>query len=130
MNEWELFLQMGPSNNINVHELDLLGRREFDSSYKWEQLVVPQELHEIATQFINMKKTCSHERHTPSKYVVPDYTLSSKKKLALTHIINHSKHHSNKPLYMIIQGTAGTGKSYLIARIRKALDSYNMHQQS
>ena len=44
--------------------------------------------------------------------------------MALDIILQHSKQQGTKePLRMIIQGTAGTGKSYLINTIKKALYS-------
>ena len=44
--------------------------------------------------------------------------------MALDIILQHSKQQKTKePLWMIIQGTAGTGKSYLINTIKKSLYS-------
>ena len=48
--------------------------------------------------------------------------LSIQQKQALDIIVNHSKCTPIIPLYMIIRGTTGTGKSYLINCIRSALN--------
>ena len=37
----QLFLRMGPENNINLSELDMLGRREFDHNNRWDLVAIP-----------------------------------------------------------------------------------------
>lgn len=32
LNEWEMLSQMGITNNVNLDELQILGRRDFDSN--------------------------------------------------------------------------------------------------
>lgn len=49
----------------------MLGRHEFDNSNRWDQLAIPQDLHEIATQFIPMKKSCSQEETMAGNLDVP-----------------------------------------------------------
>lgn len=53
----------------------------------------------------------------------PNYQLAPKQQLSLDIITkHHTNPFANKPLCMIIQGTTGTGKSYLIDCIRKTIN--------
>jgi DNA replication protein DnaC len=123
LNEWQLFSQMGPSSSVSVSELDMLGRCEFDQNNRWDLIIIPEPLHIIATQFINENKTNWQEESMLSNFDIPSYILSTKQEIALEIITNHKNRSIAKPLHMIIQGTSGTGKSYLIACIRNALKS-------
>lgn len=103
---------MGLINNINLHELQILSRRDFDNNNEWDQHSVDLDLHAIAIHFINMNNLCNQNENIAISFDVPNYTLSPKQKVALTIITNHHKDLSlNKPLHMIIQGTTRTKKS-------------------
>ena len=42
--EWELFFQMGASNNFDINDLDILGKRDIDINYSWNTNNIYQEL--------------------------------------------------------------------------------------
>ena len=56
MNEWKMLSQIGISHNIRLDELDMLGKRDFDNNNKWDQIIIPKHLREIATKIINTNK--------------------------------------------------------------------------
>lgn len=58
----------------------------------------------------------------PIQHSAPNHTLSSDQEKALNITIEHNKGHLLHPLCMVIQGTAGTGKSHLIKCIFHSLN--------
>lgn len=130
MNEWELFSRMRHTVNNNLDKLELLGQCEFDTSYNWAETKIPHELHDIASQFINIKKTTTQDEHVPTRKYTPTNTLSAKQKKALSVVSNHNTSVFKKPLHMIIQGTAGIGKSYLIIFIKNMLHKNSPQQKN
>lgn len=48
MNNWELFLQMKPKNNVILNKIKMLDSHEFDKNYIWDQLAISQHLHKSA----------------------------------------------------------------------------------
>ena len=40
MNEWELSTQMGINYSINLNELNILGKHDFDKINKWEEHIL------------------------------------------------------------------------------------------
>ncbi|XP_059064701.1 uncharacterized protein LOC131856793 [Cryptomeria japonica] len=117
---------MGPTNKCATDELQMLGRRDYDLSYSWPTDIPNQQLQSTAVQFISTAKLQFQPPLNQPLPTIPTKTnLSSKQNLAL-HIILH--HHSQKttaqPLRMIIQGTTGIGKSFLIDYIRQKLNIF------
>ena len=119
---------MDALSNFNINELDILGKRDIDINYSWNRQNICQELDESATTFISTRKLQTKNIISPPQTTHPQFELAKKQQLALDTIITH---HTNKsaqqPLRMIIQGTAGTGKSYLIQCIRQTI---NMNAQN
>ena len=94
----------------------------------WKEHNVPPNLHDCASDFIALNKICTTTNVT-SQDRAPIYKLSLGQEEALKIITEHSKSQFIQPLRMIIQGTAGTGKSHLIKCIRHALRSNVQTQQ-
>ena len=85
-------------------------------------------MHGDANQFVSRTKI-SQQANQPPKHVDNcQYELSPKQQLALKLILDHSiANNQTEPLYMLLQGTAGTGKSYLINCIRMSLQNTSPH---
>ena len=107
----------------------MLGKHDFDNNKKWDQIIIPKHLHEIATQIINTNKKITQGENVLSNYHIPNYPLSTSKQATLAIIIEHNKFQPRKPLYMIIQGTNGIGNSYLIHYIRNAINNNGQPQK-
>ena len=100
---------------VQVSDIDTLGCRDFDLIHAWNSTIGSNSNLEDPTYFI--KNACSrgsipdllHSRSpSPSSF-------SNKQRLCFETVIEHFHEGPNAhPLKMIIQGTAGTGKSYLI----------------
>ena len=54
--EWELLSQMGASNNLNIDDLDMLGKRDIDINYSWNTNNIFHQLDESTTTFISKGK--------------------------------------------------------------------------
>ena len=52
INEWELLSRLIPAANIDFNELDILGHRDFDTKYCWNNPYIPEAVLTYATQFI------------------------------------------------------------------------------
>ncbi|XP_059076335.1 uncharacterized protein LOC131875721 [Cryptomeria japonica] len=62
MQEWELLSRMGITSHNDIDKNEMLGRREFDHNYKWDEITVPNDLHDMALEFIAMAKNhCLNE---------------------------------------------------------------------
>ena len=59
MNESQMLSRIGPSHNISLDELDMVRKWDFGNNNKWDQIIIPQHLHEFATQFIDTNKKIS-----------------------------------------------------------------------
>lgn len=120
-NEWKFLSQLGLAHGYNLNDLDMLGKCEFYNNHPWEEHNVPSNLNDHAIQFIHRSKMVGLVPH--STYIsTSNYSLSHHQQISLSIITNHSaSNFSMQPLYMVIQGTARTRKSYLISCIRNAL---------
>ena len=122
--EWELLSQMGASNNLNIDDLDMLGKRDIDINYSWNTNNVCHQLDESATTFISKGKLDTNNIISAFKATHQTFQLGQKQQLALDIIIKHWTNKSeNIALCMIIQGITGTGKSYLIHCIREIINT-------
>jgi hypothetical protein len=52
INEWELLSRLILASNIDFNELDILGNRDFDTNYCWNNPEIPEAVLTFATQFI------------------------------------------------------------------------------
>ncbi|XP_057856712.2 uncharacterized protein LOC131066055 [Cryptomeria japonica] len=115
---------MGASNKINVNDFQMLGRRDYDINFDWHAPYPTDPLHHTVVTFISTNKiNCQPSILQPASPPTTSFPLASKQKIALELILAHyASPGTPPPLYMLIQGTAGTGKSYLIQCIRNRLN--------
>ncbi|XP_057853551.2 uncharacterized protein LOC131063676 [Cryptomeria japonica] len=129
--EWEIISRLHHGQIMDVTEIDMLGRRDIDKQNPWSAEYQGDDYTNIAINFINTMKE--------NGLLIPDDmmssisfgTLGAKQKKALDIIMSHYNQVDNAmPLYMIIQGTVGTGKSYLIHAIHQTLNNASGSQCS
>ena len=115
MDEWEMLSRLVPPNTVQVSDIDTLGRRDFDLIHAWNSTTGWNRDLEDPTDFIkNVRSRGSIPNVSHSMSASPS-SFSDKQRLCFETIIQHFHEGPNAdPLKMIIQGTAGTGKYYLI----------------
>jgi len=124
INEWELLSQLHPTNELFINDLDMLGLRGFDDTHNWNHTTIPLDLQNNATQFIENNYSIHRILQTHQHILTTLTTLSPMQRKALNIISNHFSRKDYLPaLRMIIQSTAGTGKSLLINCIKDMLIS-------
>ena len=102
----------------------MIGHRDFDKNHNWTHNNIPTHLHETMISFIDLNRlsTQLHE-DTTSLSISPD-SLSPTQCIAFDLIISHFRNTTPaQALKMVIQGTAGTRKSYLISCLKYALQT-------
>ena len=119
LDEWELLSQLHPTNDMQVSDLDILGRRDFDKNHNWHDTTTPLHLQELAIDFIQNNRS-DHHLPQPSYSNTPNsQTLSPTQMKAHSIIMNHSANIlTSPPLIMVVQGTTSIGKSIFIHYIR------------
>ena len=124
MDEWELLSQMRPGNNIKVNDLEMLGHREFDKNHNWSHNNICTELHETVTSFIEVNHL-SIQLHEDIPYFSNyPHSLSPTQCIAFDLVMSHFRNTTYaQPLKLVIQGTVGTGKSYLISCLKFTLQT-------
>jgi ATP-dependent DNA helicase PIF1 len=122
--EWQVLSRLIPPNNITISDLQTLGRREFDICFNWDQSMVSNDVAEEAIHFIKIAKSRGDIVENSLSTIPSPTSLSEKQRQAFEIILRHSVEYEHRePLHMIIQGTAGTGKSFLIHCISHALSA-------
>ena len=124
MDEWELISQMRPGNIIQINDLEMIGHLYFDKLHNWTHNNITNDLHPTTTSFIdlNLLSTQLHEDNL-SFSNSPD-SLSPTQRMAFDVVISHFRNTTSTPsLKMVIQGTAGTGKYYLISCLKYSLQT-------
>ncbi|XP_059073384.1 uncharacterized protein LOC131874156 [Cryptomeria japonica] len=129
--EWEIISRLHHGQNIQFSEIDMLGRRDIDRHTNWSTDYQGEEYTTTAISFITNMKDHGCLIYDDIPQCINYMTLSDKQKKAVDIIMTHYERSQNKvPLFMIIQGTAGTGKSYLIGAISQALENAAMPSRS
>ena len=106
---------MVPPNDVNVSNLHTLGQRDFDISFDWESINISDDLAEEATNFIRNAKSVGDIVNLPNRTFESPDSLSETKRLSFGIVLGHfAEYEIREALLVIIQGTAGTGKSFLI----------------
>ncbi|XP_059076823.1 uncharacterized protein LOC131057818 [Cryptomeria japonica] len=129
--EWEIISRLHHGQNIQFSEIDMLGRRDIDRHTNWSADYQGEEYTTTAISFITNMKDHGCLIYDDIPQCINYTTLSDKQKKAVDIIMTHYQRNQNKvPLFMIIQGTTGIGKSYLIGAINQALENVAMPSRS
>ena len=100
----------------------MIGHRDFDKIHSWTHNNIPTHLHETTISFIDLNRfsTQLHE-DTTSLSNSPD-SLSPTQCIAFDLVISHFRNTTpSQPLKMVIQGTIGIVKYYLISCLKYAI---------
>ncbi|XP_059074789.1 uncharacterized protein LOC131874875 [Cryptomeria japonica] len=119
-NEWQVLLASYPGVPIHLDELDILGQHDIDLKNDWGVHHFSPQEKEIATNFIHSNRRTFQLHHVLQQQSQNNLCIQQQK--AYDIVISHL--HANSlqaPLRIIVQGTAGTGKSHLITSIKSAL---------
>jgi len=118
--DWMVLAEMGP--NANIKQSSELGTRDMDKNHDWinedKQYYDNSELMEANTFLERVSKNEGIEVDEDNV----DYTTLNEKQKQIfkrieSHYLNMNAGHQVEPLKIMIMGTAGTGKSYLIKSI-------------
>ena len=120
--EWEIISGLYRNQYITANEYDMLGFRERDKMENWTSNFVDMDTSNRAVQFISENRQLNAIVHDNRALNYSIESLAEKQRKAFDIILEHYRGGNNEPLRMIIQGTAGTGKSYLIGAIRQTLE--------
>jgi hypothetical protein len=102
----------------------MLGLQEIDTSHPWDQHKVSHDTLDTTPSFINYHQSITTVLQEMNPLCPSRSTFSTNQHTAFDIIMHHLQAKEPKePLKMIIQGTAGIGKSYLIHYIKETLSS-------
>ena len=90
LDEWELLSQLHPTNDMQLSDLDNLGRCDFDKNHNWHDTTIPLDLQELSIDFIQNNRS-EHPLPQPAFSNTPNsMTLSPTQMKAHSIIMNHS----------------------------------------
>ena len=115
---------MRPGNNIQIDDLEMLGHHYFDKNHEWTHNNITNDLHRTTTSFIDLNRlsTQLHEDNLSLSNSLD--SLSPTQRIAFDVVISHFRNTTSAPsLKMVIQGTAGTVKYYLISCLKSAVQT-------
>ena len=129
--EWELISGLYKNNFIDANEFDMLGFRDRDVMENWSFDYINEDTSNHAVNFISQKRQIDATITTDRVNNYSYESLGEKQRKAYNTILEHYRGRRHKePLHMIIQGTAGTGKSYLIGAIKHAMETDSLPNKS
>jgi pantothenate kinase-related protein Tda10 len=99
----------------------MLGLREIDTFHPWDQLKVSHNTLDTTPSFINYHRSITMVLQEMNPLCPSRSTFSANQHTTFDIIMHHLQ--AKEPLKMIIQGTSGTGKSYLIHCVKETLSS-------
>ena len=115
---------MRPRNNIQIDDLEMIGHRDFDKNHDWTHNNITNNLHHTSTSFIDLN-FLSTQLHEDNLSLSNSHdSLSPTQCMAFDVVVSHFRNTTSAPsLKMVIQGTARTGKSYLISCLKYSLQT-------
>ena len=120
LNKWKVLSILVPIDNIDINVLDMLGLQYFDTNHTWNHPKLSTYTWEIAPKYFNYRWRSGEVIHNNTPLHTLTNTLFHNQQLAFDTVLQNSQVQGPKePLRMIIQGTKGTCKSYLISTIKK-----------
>ena len=66
LDEWELLSQLHPANDMQISDLDILGRCDLDKNHNWHDTTIPLHLQELAIDFIQNNHSDHHLLNHPT----------------------------------------------------------------
>ena len=124
MDEWELLSQMRPGNIIHIDDFETLGHRDFEKIHNWTCSNIATHLHETTISFIDLNHLSTQLHEDTTLLIISSYSLSPTQHITFDVVISHFRNTTPaQPLKMVIQGTGGTEKSYLISCLKYALQT-------
>ena len=131
MSEWEILSHLHPGNNIQVDELDMLGHHDFETNHYQDKTHVPLHLQGSDISFIDVNRSSNQIPTPPCSTFNSPNCLSPTQHITFDLVMSHYRQHTNtNPLKLVIQGTEGTEKSYLIGCLQYALHSTSRNTYS
>ena len=107
--EWEIISWMHHGQLMEIFEVDMLGRRDMDRQHSWSEQYKSNEYTLDAINFIGRMRESGYRPHLQCEQEINSSKLGEKQKMAFDVIVRHYNGGDTvTPLYMIIQGTAGT----------------------
>ena len=115
MDEWQILSHLVPPNIVQVSNIKTLGRRDFDLIQVWNSTTCSNNNLEDLENFIkNARSSGSIPYLSHSRSTSPSSFFNTQRLCFEIVIENFHEGPNADPLKLIIQGTAGIGKSYLI----------------
>lgn len=126
--DWMYLAEMTP-NAIKINFNINLGTHDIDQTYKWTSAAKQYSNIDV----VNFVQHASLEYQNTENLIireVEDHTLNEGQRTVFERIKSHYINQDTKPLNIIIMGTAGTGKSYLIKMICNQLNNIAIERNS
>lgn len=122
--EWQIFSHLVPPNSFNVSDLHTLGRRDFDISFDWQDTTISDDVAEEAIDFIRNEISRGDIGDLSNRIFSSLDSVAEKQQLSFEIVLRHfAEYEIREALLMIIQGTTGTRKSFLIHCISETLSN-------
>ena len=122
--ERQIFSRLVPPNDVSVSYLHTLGRRDFDISFDRESTSISDDVVEEAINFIRNAKSRGGIVDLSNRTFASSDSLLEKQWLAFEIFLRHfTEYEIHEALPMIVHGTMGTGKSFLIHCIFESLSN-------
>jgi hypothetical protein len=114
--DFEELARMLPQLVPEQEDLDLLGRRDIDVNYRWEQHLGRYPDDGFSTEQYWKKMKTKHPIHQECEYLPwsARHTLNREQRFLYNRIIKHYLDCNPLPLRIHLDGGGGTGKTYLI----------------
>ena len=102
----------------------MLGHHDFDKHHDWTHNNITNDLHHKATSCIHLSRLSMMLQEDNLSLSNSSDSLSPTQCMSFDVVISHFRNTTSAPsLKMVIQGTTGTGKSYLISCLKYALQT-------
>lgn len=135
MDEWQFLSQLHPTNNILFDELELLGHRDFNANHNWAHSISLHTCKRHPFTSYNSNAPPHNYAKPPSpppsqlRIPFPPYPLANTW-LSISFFSHFTSESSKPPLKMLMQGTIGTNKSFLIECLKNAFLSTSCNRSS
>jgi len=126
LRDWQVLAGQGPRNRPTDHRL---GSRDIDTQFDWQASYRMYDSEDVKTGEMYLEEQKRQTEHITDD--IPDVDISkltdNQRRIWVKVFSHYSRtllHQNPPPLRINIDGTAGTGKSFLISAITKTLNSF------